>query len=119
MNIYLICPVRHATTAQRTAAEAHIRCLEYAGHDVFWPHRDAPQNCETGCRIVAAELEAMQAADMVYVMWDRESKGSHFDLGMAYALRKPIKRVLAFRGDKEGKSYWKVMGEWEGSDGME
>jgi len=51
----------------------------------------------------------MRSADIVYIVWDAESKGSHFDLGMAFAMHKPVFLVKALQPDPEGKSYLKVI----------
>jgi hypothetical protein len=51
----------------------------------------------------------MIVADEVHVFWDAESFGSHFDLGMAYALGKRIVPVSCERPDTPGKSYWKAV----------
>jgi hypothetical protein len=51
----------------------------------------------------------MEYCEQVHVFWDMNSKGSHFDLGMAYALRKEIVGVKLIHPDNEGKSYWKAV----------
>lgn len=51
----------------------------------------------------------MKEADEVHIIWDVNSKGSHFDLGMAFALGKPIHLIEALQPDTEGKSYLKVI----------
>jgi len=51
----------------------------------------------------------MQTADEVHVFWDVKSSGSHFDLGMAYALGVKIVPVSCEHPDGAEKSYWKVM----------
>jgi hypothetical protein len=56
----------------------------------------------------------MKAADEVWVYWDVESKGSHFDLGMAFALSKRIKFKHLFQPDVFGKSYVKALSLHEG-----
>jgi nucleoside 2-deoxyribosyltransferase len=105
MRIYLICPVRNAT---RTF-ESYVAELEAQGHTVHFPPRDVAQDCPTGQTICEKHRAAMIEADEVHVVWDVESKGSHFDLGMAYALHKPIVAVQALHADDPGKSYWKAV----------
>jgi hypothetical protein len=51
----------------------------------------------------------MREADEVHVFWDVESFGSHFDLGMAYALGKRIVPISCTLVDPPGKSYWKAV----------
>ncbi len=106
-NIYLIMPVRNADVNQHAACKAYCDTLESQGHIVHFPPRDAPQEDPTGARICDVHRAAMERADEVHVLWDVESKGSHFDLGMAYALRKPIIPVGApVHPVVPGKSYW-------------
>lgn len=82
------------------------------GYDVHNPKYAVDQNDETGYGICLGHLEAMRIADRVDVFWDVTSKGSHFDLGMAFALKKPIRLVKLYQPDNEGKSYAKVMRIW-------
>ena len=74
-----------------------------------FPPDDAPQDDPTGAAICITHLAAMRDADEVHVFWDVESYGSHFDLGMAYALKKRIVPVSCERIDKPRKSYWKAV----------
>lgn len=104
-----LCPVRHADPFMLNAIEAYVAQLERDGVSVHYPPRDAPQDCPTGKAICETHRAVMVAADAVHVFWDVESKGSHFDLGMAYALGKPVVPVRCLREDTPGKSYWKVM----------
>ena len=109
MRIYVIGPVRIATEGQASIQANYCAKMEAEGHEVFLPQRDAPQDSPTGYEIVEAELEAIKEADEVHVFWDINSKGSHFDLGMAYALRKKIIMRYLFQPDSEDKSYVKVV----------
>lgn len=109
MQVYLICPVRRADPAARPLVESYVSGLEAAGHRVHFPPRDVDQEDPTGEAICAAHFAAMRAADEVHVFWDRTSSGSHFDLGMAYALGKPVVVAHLFQEDGPGKSYVKVM----------
>lgn len=109
MNIYVICPVRNQSTEQGFHLEKYIKTLEDNGNTVFYPMRDAPQSSKTGYEIVEAELQAIKEADEIHVCWDINSKGSHFDLGMCYALNKIIKMVHLFTPDGNEKSYVKTI----------
>lgn len=113
MKIYLICPVRLAKEEDTKRIERYVEQLEKQGHQVFYPRRDADQNCDTGWKIVQAEIEAIWESDEIHVIWDVESKGSHFDLGVAMALNKLIKIVYLIHPDTSGKSYVKVMKAYE------
>jgi hypothetical protein len=106
MKIYIICPVRNGVPE---GVAEYVAALESQGHVVHFPPRDAPQDDPTGNLICHVHREAMMESDRVDVFWDVNSKGSHFDLGMAYAFFKPIKIVVVYQPDTEGKSYVKVM----------
>lgn len=99
-------PVRGA---DHSLAAIYAEDLERNGHRVHYPPRDAPQDDPTGQVICETHRAAMLAADEVHVIWDVNSKGSHFDLGMAYALGKRIVPVHALQPDTDGKSYWKAV----------
>lgn len=113
MKIYIICSVRNATEQQIELSRAYARTKRREGHTVFFPPDDADQSDLTGWDIVTAERKAVEDADEIHVIWDKESSGSHFDLGMAFALRKTVRRVFSLQPDLPGKSYWKVMERWE------
>lgn len=116
MRIYVICPVRAAEPAVLDAVAAHVAALEAEGHEVHFPPRDVDQDDPTGAAIVGGHLAAMRAADRVDVFWDKASSGSHFDLGMAAALDKPVRVVRLLQDDGPGKSYAKVMTLMDGRD---
>lgn len=106
MKIYLIMAVRGGTNP---IAHRYFENLEREGHKVHYPPRDAPQEDATGRLICETHLRAMIDCDEVHVHWDVDSKGSHFDLGMAYALGKEIVPVSCVHADPPGKSYWKAV----------
>ena len=116
MNIYIICAVRNANESATQAVRAYAKFMRENGHQVHFPPDDVDQNDPTGLRICEAHRTAMEAADEVHIFWDAESKGSHFDLGMAFALRKKLVPVSDFE-DTVGKSYWKVINELTATQG--
>jgi hypothetical protein len=116
MRIYLICPVRNADADTLAMVEGYVRDLEVKGHMVHFPPRDVDQDDETGCTLCSHHLSAMKLADEVHAFWDVTSTGSHFDLGMAYALSKKMVIAHLFQPDREGKSYVKVMQDMDGRD---
>ena len=61
--------------------------LEAHGHETYVPGRDTDQT--TVSTILASNRAGMEWSDEVHLIWDLSSLGSVFDLGMAYALRKP------------------------------
>lgn len=107
MKIYLICPVRDVVQQQEVID--YVNQLEANGHKVHYPPRDVNQDDPTGARIVSEHYNAMRYCDEVHVFWDANSKGSHFDLGMAYVMGKDIVGVKNIHGDTPGKSYWKAI----------
>jgi hypothetical protein len=97
-RIYLICPVRSCSEADRRFADAYVEQLERQGYSVHYPPRDVDQTDDgVGLAISEAHREAMLGCDEVHVIWDAASVGSHFDFGMAFMLRawKQIPVVLA------------------------
>jgi nucleoside 2-deoxyribosyltransferase len=105
---YLICPVRGK---DRCVFSDVVARLEANGYLVHWPHRDTDQCDDTGFRICSENAAAIAAADVVHVIWDGHSQGCLFDLGIAFALRKPI-IPLELPVPTEGKSFQNMIQEW-------
>jgi hypothetical protein len=113
MKIYIICPVRKASPEYSQAAQNCAAQLEELGHQVYWPTRDTDQIDTTGLRICKDNRRAIEAADEVHVIWDGQSQGSVFDLGIAFALRKKIVPVAGFFPPRtEGKSIKNMVYDW-------
>lgn len=87
MKIFLICPIRDKDQEEN---EHFTKLLEDQGHEVYYPARDTNQ-FGLELEICNANYNAMVEADIVAIVYDRESKGSHFDLGMAFALGKTVR----------------------------
>ena len=97
-KVYLICPVRSCSEADRRFADEYVAELEKNGCSVHYPPRDVDQTDDgVGLAISEAHREAMLGCDEVHVIWDATSVGSHFDFGMAFMLQawKKIPIVLA------------------------
>src|SRR3990167_9691169 len=109
MKITMICAVRNASPERVAEMRLYAEKLRAEGHEVHYPPDDAPQDDPTGEAICRAHFDAMKNADEVHVIWDVDSKGSHFDLGMAYALGIKIVPVACEKPDGPEKSYWKVI----------
>jgi len=109
MNIYIICAVRNATQQRIDEIRKYAEQKRAYGCDVHFPPDNAPQDDGTGEEICKTHLAAMMKADEVHIFWDVQSSGSHFDLGMAYALGKKLVPVACEHEDTAGKSYWKVI----------
>lgn len=88
-KIFLICPVRNQDDVTRELLEELAQDLQ-----VYYPAKETNQLDETGgLRICADNRFAMESAQEVWFVWDGLSQGSIFDLGMAFALAKPIKPI--------------------------
>ncbi len=64
--------------------------LRSEGHEVYVPGIQTKQDTDE-LTISIANREAMRWADEVRILWDGTSHGVIFDLGMAFAMEKPIK----------------------------
>jgi hypothetical protein len=64
--------------------------LRSQGHEAYVPGMQTKQDTDE-LTICTANREAMSNADEVRVIWDGTSHGVIFDLGMAFAMQKPIK----------------------------
>lgn len=109
VKTFLICPVRGHDSND---TEEYVRALEDNGYDVHWPHRDTDQNDDIGFRICRDNLEAMKESDVVHVVWDGKSQGCLFDLGMAFALGKPVVS-LSLPAATSSKSFQNMVRYWQ------
>jgi len=108
MRSFLICPVRGKDPS--LFAEI-VAGLETDGYIVHWPPRDTNQEDATGLRICRENAAAIAAADVVHVIWDGQSQGCLFDLGIAFALGKSI-IPLDLPAPTSGKSFQNMVREW-------
>ena len=89
-GIFIICPVRNASEEDKGALLRYVESKERQGCRVHYPARDTDQNDPVGIEICTQNRNAIADADEVHVLWDPKSPGSLFDLGMAFALEKPV-----------------------------
>lgn len=89
MNVFVICAVSNATAEYREMLESHARALRSVDIDVHLPHLDTNQE-QSGFDICRTNMEAIENADLVLVYYTRKSLGTHFDMGVAFSLKKPI-----------------------------
>jgi nucleoside 2-deoxyribosyltransferase len=114
MKIFMICPVRNATPEMIEGIEAEVAALEAQGHRVYYPARDTNQDDRTGLNICKSNRAAIATADEVHIIWDGQSTGSLFDLGMAFALHKKIVPVVGrFPAMSSGKSFQNMVYDWQ------
>ena len=118
MNKYFaIRPVRNITPEYQDGIETQIKFIESQGHIVYDPIRDTNQSDANGYRICSDNLEAIKNCDEILFMWDGKSQGCLFDLGMAFALGKPIQTVIGYvPGMTPYKSFQNMVFAWEERD---
>ena len=109
-HAFLICPVRGYT---RNHWQEHVERLEGEGWTVHWPPRDTDQRDSVGLSICGENRAAIERADRVFLIWDGESTGCLFDLGMAWALRKPLTVLLLPKAISGTKSFVLMPRAWE------
>lgn len=110
MNIFIICTVRDASKEYKQKLENYVQTLEEQGHTVHLPHRDTNQKAAS-IAICAQNRQAIIDADEVHIFYSPTSQGTHFDMGMCFALKKNIVIVESVPLTK-GKSYQNLLAEW-------
>jgi nucleoside 2-deoxyribosyltransferase len=112
-DVFLICPVRGVTKEQEFQIREYVNSLEDSGLVVHWPQRDTKQDDFIGDMICAVNRQAIEDAKEIHVWWTTTSTGTMFDLGMAWALKKPL--IIANPQEvslTEGKSFQNVLLNW-------
>lgn len=108
MRSFLICPVRGKPPEHYAAIVAD---LEARGYVVHWPPRDTNQSDPMGLQICRENAAAIKTADIVHVVWDGQSQGCLFDLGVAFAFGKVVV-PLDLPAPTEGKSFQNMIRTW-------
>ena len=91
-KIFLICPVRNATEEQRKWIENFVLEKYGEGYSIHAPHLHTRQtDLFGGYAICTQNAEAVATSAEIDIYYDQSSTGSVFDLGVAYALHKPLK----------------------------
>jgi len=107
-KVFLICPVRNVDPIEQERIVEYVHTLESSGVKVRWPERDTSQDDPIGIEICYANVGAIKQADQVHVWWNKDSEGSRFDLGAAFALGKII-RVANIVPSTPHKSFENVL----------
>lgn len=89
MTIFLVCTVRNASTKQLKAQVKYVESLEAKGHIVHYPPRDTDQALRE-IQICRRNVDAIKVSDEVHIFYNPNSQGTHFDMGVAFALGKRI-----------------------------
>lgn len=91
-KIFLICPVRNATPEQREWIENFVSLKYNEGYIIHAPHLHTRQtDLFGGYAICVQNANAVATSEEIDIYYDQSSTGSVFDLGVAYALHKPLK----------------------------
>ena len=109
-NIFVICSVRGVSDKYKKKLEKYVMELEDDGNIVHLPHRDTNQEA-SGYNICMENMEAIKQSDEVHIFYSKESQGTHFDMGVAFAFGKTIVVVENVKYG-EGKSYPRMLDEW-------
>jgi len=111
---FVISPMRGIAPEYESGIAAQVEALEREWDRVYWPARDTDQRPISGLPECEANRKAMRKSAMVYVMWDGKSQGVLFDLGMAWAMGKPIQVVTGYMPPlSRGKSFQNMIYAWE------
>lgn len=108
MKVFIICPVRHLEKKEKKKIMEHIKRLEDQGHQVHYPSRNTNQDDPIGYNICLQNTQAIIDADEVHIYWNSKSKGSLFDLGMAFIIDKTIRLINEVK-TTEHKSFENVL----------
>jgi hypothetical protein len=108
-KIFIISSVRGRSARTDKFLDSYVESLESRGYNVHYPKRDVDQT-DDGCglKICQAHRAAMKKVDEVHVLWNPDSKGSHFDFGMAFMVKKKI-RLIHIPKETRHKSYTNVL----------
>jgi len=113
MRVFVISSVRNASPVLRSRLEEYSAHLTENGHEVYLPHRDTRQDVSS-LQIVVQNRKSIEAADEVHLFYCPDSQGSHFELGLAFAMNKRVK-VIENVEYPEGKSFARMVDEWQAS----
>ncbi|MBE6138912.1 MAG: hypothetical protein E7174_00180 [Firmicutes bacterium] len=90
-KIFLICPVRNATGNQKKWIENFVKEKNTEGFIIHAPHLHTIQSdLFGGYAICRQNANAVATSEEIDIYYDQSSTGSVFDLGVAYALNKPL-----------------------------
>jgi nucleoside 2-deoxyribosyltransferase len=92
-KVFLIHPVRNITPEFEDSVRATVEQLRREGKEVYDPAESTDQN-GSSIEICRQNREAISHADYVAFMWDGQSQGCLFDLGMAFAMGKKVRAVI-------------------------
>jgi hypothetical protein len=89
-DAFLICKVRGASKEVLEDNQAYVSAYSLFGKKMYYPPVDTDQSDTNGFNICWENRQGIRNSKEVHVKLDKDSKGSVFDLGMAFALGKNI-----------------------------
>ncbi|MDE1855550.1 MAG: hypothetical protein KGH57_04530 [Candidatus Micrarchaeota archaeon] len=112
---YICCSVRGANDATRAYVDGLSMGLRIRGVEVHSPPQNTDQVDSRGWGICGQNGQAIADADMIYLVYDPGSKGSRFDLGIAFERGKPLTIVnpdVVQKAAEEGDNFAVFLLEW-------
>jgi len=109
-SVFVICPVSIATPEVAARLQAYADMLEDNGVEVHLPQRDTNQ-LQNAFSICRENATAIKLSTEIHIFYNRMSKGTHFDLGVAFCMdqifgnKKIIKLVSVSNAGKESSQY--------------
>lgn len=94
--IYLICPVNEVTVEEQKFLDNYVKGAESEGCRVHYPPRDVNQTDPldpSGLKILLEHRRVMKEVPKVRAYLGKKTRGSYFDLGMAFMGEKPLSMV--------------------------
>ena len=110
-KIFIICKVREDSVDYISKLQKYTKKLERKGHQIHLPHRDTYQK-GSSLEINLQNFSAIYSADEVHIFYNSKSQGTHFDLGVSFALKKKIVIVENEVYNPSVKSYAKFLDEY-------
>lgn len=93
-KIFLISPVRYLSDDKKLFIDGYANKKKNEGYNIHVPYLNTRQtDLFGGYAICKQNALAMASSSEVDIYYDKDSFGSVFDLGVAYALHKPLKII--------------------------
>lgn len=111
LDVFIICSVRGMDKDYLDKLFRYAESLEAEGKTVYLPPRDTNQSL-SGLDINKSNREGIKNADEIHVFYNPNSSGTHFDLGQAFAFKKPIKIIEEIELPT-GSVYNNTINDWQ------
>lgn len=110
MKIFIICSVRDSDQEYKNKVMGYALELKLRGNTVYVPFIDTNQ-LSSGLNICKSNRRAIEDADEIHIFYKSSSQGTHFDMGVAFALDKKI-IIVENEEFGDGKSFPRMLTEW-------